>query len=232
MKPTWFKAVAGTLIAVLAAAPSMGTSSPAWQGAKNRADKPAAAVLDFEAYRTTPGDAAIVAQFIRSAVVKSGVFAVVDKNNMDKVLNEQAFQMLGCTTAECAVKLGRVLNVRYIILGKYSLFDDARIITAQVVDVENGRIVASESEAVRGELTIDGASNRIVEQIFSSLRSDYVLGGDENDGAIVVPEPARTEPAPRLTTAEEESLPREQSPWKWLAGAAILAGIFAATTAK
>ena len=79
-------------------------------GAAEEAKRVTVAVMDFAAANASAQDAAIVSNFVRMAMVRLGVFAVVDKKNMDRVLQEQAFQQTGCTSQECAVKLGKLLN--------------------------------------------------------------------------------------------------------------------------
>jgi len=59
---------------------------------------------------------------------------------MDRILAEQAFQQTGCTSSECAVKLGKLLNVHKMVVGEYSVIEKLRFITASLVDVETGRI--------------------------------------------------------------------------------------------
>ncbi|MEK7766930.1 MAG: CsgG/HfaB family protein, partial [bacterium] len=63
---------------------------------------PNVAVSDFQADGVSSSDASVIANLLRGELVKSGMFNVVEKKNMDKVLAEQAFQQTGCTTQECA----------------------------------------------------------------------------------------------------------------------------------
>jgi hypothetical protein len=64
----------------------------------------------------------------------------VDKANMDRLMAEQAFQQTGCTDSDCAVKLGKLLNVKKMVVGNYSMGGSVRFLTASLVDVETGRI--------------------------------------------------------------------------------------------
>ena len=102
------------------------------------------AVNDFEAQGVSSGDAAVVADLFRNEIVKGRIFNVVEKANMDKILAEQAFQQTGCTTQECAVKLGRILNVRYLVIGSFGKLLEQYVISVRVVDVESAAIVYSD----------------------------------------------------------------------------------------
>jgi len=98
------------------------------------------AVLDLKPNNTSSGEASAISGFVRSAFVKAGVYNVVDKSNMDRILAEQAFQQSGCTDSECAVKLGKLLNVRKMVVGEYTVLGGIRFLSASLVDVETGRI--------------------------------------------------------------------------------------------
>jgi hypothetical protein len=124
--------------------------------------KDTVAVMDFSAINAPASEASVLSEFVRSAVIQSGVYTVVDKKNMDKLLNEQAFQQTGCTSDECAVKLGRVLNVRKMIVGSYSQMGDTRFLTSRLVDVETGKIEASAKEKGFTPEDADTAAERMV----------------------------------------------------------------------
>ena len=76
---------------------------------------------------------------------------------MQKVLMEQAFQNTGCTSSECAVKLGKVLNVQKMVVGSFGKFLDSYVLNVRVVDVESGEVVYSDS--AKGKTTDDVEAN-------------------------------------------------------------------------
>ncbi|MBN1383351.1 MAG: PorV/PorQ family protein [Elusimicrobia bacterium] len=103
------------------------------------------AVADFVGKNVSQADASIVTDFIRTELVKIGRFNVVEKANMNEILSEAAFQQTGCTTAECAVQIGKILNVQQMIVGSLSKLMDTYFITLNLVDVETGKIVKSDN---------------------------------------------------------------------------------------
>jgi len=102
------------------------------------------AVAGFEPQGVSANDAAIVSDMVRNRLVKEGTLSVVEKANMDRILAEQAFQQSGCTTSECAVKLGKVLNVRYLVVGSFGKLLDRYVVSLRVVDVETARVAYSD----------------------------------------------------------------------------------------
>lgn len=101
-------------------------------------------VTDFSGRSVSAADAVAISDFFRSGLVNSGVFNVLERSNMELVLNEQKFQMSGCTEQDCAIKMGKILNVQKMIVGTVSVFERTYYINAQIVDVEKGVIEASD----------------------------------------------------------------------------------------
>lgn len=143
-------------------------------------EKPAIAVLDFKGVNASAGDAEAVTQFVRNAVVNSGAYTVVEKQNMDRVLAEQAFQQAGCTEADCAVKLGKILNVRMMMVGSYTIFEGNRTINAWIVDVETGEVVKADSQKIADPSQIDvGASFLVNRMAGDAAKAGGGIGGPD-----------------------------------------------------
>jgi len=139
----------------------------------------AIAVTEISAEGVSQSDATIVADWLRGALVSAGAYTVVERSAMQKVLTEQAFQQTGCTSQECAVKLGKVLNVQKIVVGSFGKFLDSYVLNVRMVDVESGKIVYSD--------TAKGKTTDEVEQNISSLAGR--LSG--NAGSVKQVQPVR-----------------------------------------
>jgi len=107
------------------------------------------AVTDFEARAPlSQSETAFISDFVRSDLVKNGRFNVVEKNSMDKILAEQGFQNSGCSSADCAVAMGKILNVKTIIVGSCGKLLKKYVITLNAVEVESSKIVYSDNISV------------------------------------------------------------------------------------
>jgi hypothetical protein len=123
------------------------------------------AVAEFAGRNVSEADASIVTDFLRTELVNTGLYKVMDRNNMDTVLAEQKFQNSGCTEQGCAVEIGKLLNVRRMYVGSLSKLLDNYYITVNVVDVSTGEIVASyNSDAVSAKKMRD-ACKKAVEKL-------------------------------------------------------------------
>ncbi|MBI4979258.1 MAG: PEGA domain-containing protein [Spirochaetes bacterium] len=103
-------------------------------------------VLDFNAKNVTRMDASAASDIFRSEVVRSGKYDVIDRNNMDQILQEQAFQQTGCTETACAVKIGKMLNMEVMVYGTLMKVGTKMFLTVEMVSVESGKIMRSERE--------------------------------------------------------------------------------------
>lgn len=123
------------------------------------------AVAEFTGKNVSQADASIVTDFIRTELVGSGRFNVMDRANMDMVLAEQKFQNSGCTEQECAVEMGRLLNIKRIVVGSLSKLLDNYYVTVDLVDVETSKIISSYSSDAVSSKELKDACRKIVKNM-------------------------------------------------------------------
>ncbi|MEK7476717.1 MAG: CsgG/HfaB family protein [Candidatus Coatesbacteria bacterium] len=128
------------------------------------------AVSEFTAQGVSATDTAVIADILRSELVKTNAFNVVEKANMDKILAEQTFQQTGCTSEECAVKLGKLLNVQRMVVGSFGKLLDKYFVNLRVVNVETGRVVYGDTVNGRTVEEIQKGLNEVVARIAKSVR--------------------------------------------------------------
>lgn len=109
------------------------------------------AVLDLDIAKAIPAEARVsLSDLLREKLVNTGRFRVVDRNNMDKILKEQGFQLQDCTSKECAVQVGRLLGVEKMVSGNVTKLGQTYIISAQMTNVETGEIEQMASDRCGG----------------------------------------------------------------------------------
>jgi TolB-like protein len=110
------------------------------------------AVLDFSG-GTTVSEEEIntLTDRFRGELVQIGTFAVLSRNNMKSILDEIGFQQSGCTSKECAVEVGKILNVEKMMSGSIGLVGRTYTITISLIDVTSSRIEQSITRDHRGE---------------------------------------------------------------------------------
>ncbi|MCB4790805.1 MAG: PorV/PorQ family protein [Elusimicrobia bacterium] len=123
------------------------------------------AVSEFIAKNTSAADASIVTDFIRTELVSCGEFNILERANMEMILAEQKFQISGCTNQECAVKMGKILNVKVVLIGSLSKLLETYYITVSLVDVETGKILQSVDQKAMTADELKQACKQIVDKI-------------------------------------------------------------------
>jgi len=124
------------------------------------------AVANFES--TPPlsaSDAGFITNFFQRALVNTRIFNVLDRNNMDKILAEQGFQQKGCTTADCAVQMGKLLNVQLIVVGTCGKLLSRYILTVDIIDVETSLILASFKEDCTRDTGIEQMVFKLTDEV-------------------------------------------------------------------
>jgi hypothetical protein len=116
--------------------------------------KPHVAILNLEGREISENDAATLTDQLRGYLVNAGAFIVLERGKMENILREQGFQQSGCTITECAVRVGRVLNVQKMVAGSIGRLNKTYAISISMIAVESGRIEKSFNRNYEGE--IDG----------------------------------------------------------------------------
>jgi curli biogenesis system outer membrane secretion channel CsgG len=99
------------------------------------------AVLNFTARNVTEVEAQVVSDRLRIAMKITGKFTIIERNLMDKLLNEQRFQQSGCVESGCMVEVGKLLSVKQIVGGSVSRVGSQLVVEAKLVDVQTGEIL-------------------------------------------------------------------------------------------
>lgn len=114
---------------------------------------PLVAVGDLTPRGVSGSDAAIISDRLRAVLIQTGKVRVLERQEMDKILREQAFQQSGaCDRSECAVQIGRLLAVDKMVVGTVGRLGEIHTLSVRILDVGSGEIVYSAAEDEPGSL--------------------------------------------------------------------------------
>lgn len=104
------------------------------------------AVLDLLAKGDAmASEASILTDRVRSLVVQSQAYQVMEREAMDKIMREQGFQSTqDCTGEACSIQMGRLLAVKQIMTGSLTRLNQNYALTLRVIDTEKGLILREE----------------------------------------------------------------------------------------
>lgn len=157
-------------------------------------------MLDLDAVGISESEARALSDNMRAQIMRlinSGEvpvdYIVLERSQMDKILDEFDFQSSGCTDVSCAVEFGKMLNVERIIIGSIGLVGETYTINATMVDVESSRTINASEYKTRGarDNLLGEGIPRIVREVFlgSGKKSRlwlYVGGGLLILGAVAL----------------------------------------------
>lgn len=163
------------------------------------------AILDLEGRGISALEAATLTDRLRSEMVTIGAFVVVERGQMEMLLEEQGFQQTGCTSAECAVEVGKLLGVQKMITGSIGKLGELYTVDARMFDVQTGEIERVSKREHRGG--IEGLID-LLEVVTKDL-----AGIEEVEEVIVAEQPAK------------EEKPKKKGGGRWLLWGGILATV-------
>jgi hypothetical protein len=80
---------------------------------------------------------------LESAIVSSGKLVVVDRANLDKVREEQGFQLSGEVDDESAKSIGKLLGAGAIVTGSLADLGDVYSLTLKAINIETATVAVS-----------------------------------------------------------------------------------------
>ncbi|MFH1958451.1 MAG: PorV/PorQ family protein [bacterium] len=140
------------------------------QKKKTRKEKINIAVANLNPQAVSASEATFASEFLRTELFKSGVVNLIDRQNMEMVLAEQGFQQAGCTSAECAVQMGKILNVDKIVVGNFGKLMGKYVITISIVDVKNAKIEFSDKARCSDIDSLESITKELARSIILRLR--------------------------------------------------------------
>ena len=81
--------------------------------------KQTVALLEFEGRGISQLEAKTLTDRLMSEMVNTDAVIMVERNQMEEILNEQGFQQSGCTSSECAAEVGALLGVQNMVSGAF-----------------------------------------------------------------------------------------------------------------
>jgi TolB-like protein len=136
------------------------------------------AVIDFESIGDDPNIGRGVTEIVRTELIKTGNYEVVERALLNKIIEEQRFQLSDLVDPSKAVELGKLLGADLILTGSVVKIGTSYTINARFIDVKTG--MAKRAEAIRG--------NEINELTYMSGQLIGILEQEVKPAPVVPPE--------------------------------------------
>ncbi len=142
------------LISVLNVIWGQETTLNAETAAQLAEGKQTVAILDFEGRGINQMEAATLTDRLMSEMVSTDAVIMVERNQMNEILQEQGLQQSGCTSSECAAEVGALLGVQNMVSGAFGKLGNTYTVDAKMFSVETGATIRSSSKTHKGD--VDG----------------------------------------------------------------------------
>ncbi len=179
------------------------------------AEKLNVAILNLEGLGISAMEAATLTDRLRSEMVDIGVFMVVERGQMEMILEEQGFQQTGCTSAECAVEVGKLLGVQKMVTGSIGKIGKLFTVDVRMFDVLTGGIERVSKRDHRGE--VEGLLG-LLEVVAKDLAG---IKEEEKVEEVVTKAPEKEE----VVEVAEEAKPVKKKKSRWLLWTTLAAAV-------
>ena len=85
-----------------------------------------------------------LSEMLVTAVANSPAVTVIERSQVETVLEESRFQLSGVTSTEDSIEIGNILNAEIIILGSVSRFGERIELDVRVIRLETGEVLFSQ----------------------------------------------------------------------------------------
>ncbi|NBF40977.1 MAG: hypothetical protein GVY14_11220, partial [Spirochaetes bacterium] len=131
-------------------APADGTATAGSGPAQRRAPETVTArrsvVFPFREVNAAAGGEGLgsaLSEMLVTAVANSPAVTVIERSQVETVLEESRFQLSGVTSTEDSIEIGNILNAEIIILGSVSRFGERIELDVRVIRLETGEVLFS-----------------------------------------------------------------------------------------
>jgi Ca2+-binding EF-hand superfamily protein len=143
-------------------------AAPGYRGRLQELNGKYLVVLEVEAglVALEPKITKILTMFIENAFVNLGSVIIVDRRNLDKIMDEVSLQVSGLVDEGMAIKLGKLSGAEVIAAGEINQLGDTYYLNVKLISVETGEILSCSMAKGRSTSEFLEMANRAVQRLF------------------------------------------------------------------
>lgn len=132
------------------------------------------AVMDFKAgVGVNVNEVEGLSDMLINTMYESGKFSIVERSQINQVLDEQKFQASELTNEQLA-QVGRILGVESVLIGTVNYLSGEYNVDVRAVDVESGEVVTTAGAAKSAGSTYRAMMEKIGRQLAANLTGDTI----------------------------------------------------------
>ena len=135
--------------------------------------KPKLAVLPLDTNSVDSATLQAVSELVQSRLENSGLYVMIERDKLAKVLQEQKFQLSGAVDNNTIAKIGKISGASKLVVGTINKFGSGFVLSARIVDVETAEIDISANEISKSALDLKDSVDCLCKALIEKDRSKY-----------------------------------------------------------
>lgn len=127
-------------------------------------------------------------ELITTALTGNPMFTLIERRQIEALIEEQKLQQSGITDTSSAVEAGAILNADKILFGSIGKYDSKYvefILSLRLIDVERAEVELAESIQVRSMAELPAKVEEIIDRITSGISVTGKVVGTEEDSVYI-----------------------------------------------
>ncbi|UCE06161.1 MAG: hypothetical protein JSW07_21695 [bacterium] len=150
--------------------------------------KPYIAVFPFEDANARTEVAKLgqtLTEMLITALIQGNRFSVMERVQLEKILEEQSLTQTGVIDVETAIEVGKLSGLEGVIVGSISQLKTSIEADARLIEVETGKALAAASSNVNNVDDIRGLANNLARQLSAKA---YLIAPEADTTEVKIPE--------------------------------------------
>ena len=97
-------------------------------------------------------DIALYTGLLRLELHQTKSFILVERIQLNEILNEKNYDKMDCNSSECAIEIGRLVGIKKVITGSFKVVADTCLIAGQLINIETKEPEISSERTYIGKL--------------------------------------------------------------------------------
>ena len=133
----------------------------------------------------TAEDAAAMSDALTAQLVSDGRLRVVERQQMARVMKEQALSQSGAMSDEVQIKLAQLVGARWIVVGAVQGAGKSLALSLRAVDSSTGQVVHADTLKVGSADQLDGGARQLARKLETKLLGGSALAAGEAKSEVV-----------------------------------------------
>ena len=133
----------------------------------------------------TAEEASEMSDALTSQLVADGRVRVVERQQIAKVMKEQALSQSGAMSDEVQIKLAQLVGARWIAVGAVQVKGKGLILSLRAMDSSTAQVAFAENLKVGGEEQIEGGAKQLARKLTEKLIGPAPAGGAQASNEVV-----------------------------------------------